>query len=209
MISRSHCHLLVFAWATVVAAYGPVMAASAPTSPVPPRPSFAEVEATVADYLATAKSQTAEDLLTTSHAIAILDAIEKLGWKLSDRGAIERRTVPDDAFLSKQLRTTAGRKFMGKISALPLGYDQLDQLSQMPQGRSTVERLVRGPDGHKLLEYMTEEKGGRELAKMLSKDSKQNLTQPTGKIYTAEQLLRELKTLYDAPASSVAVPKKR
>jgi hypothetical protein len=67
-------------------------------------------------------------------------------------------------------------------------------MAEMPQGHSTIERLIKGPDGHKMLDYMTHAKGGRELAKMLSKDGAGNFEQPTGKIYTVDELIKELRT---------------
>jgi hypothetical protein len=159
-------------------------------------PEFAEVEAAVSNGLAREKDLGPSDVVSRSQVRKLLDAVERLGWTLDDRREIESRVLDDGAFLIAKFRTPGGKKFMRKIASLPLAYDRIDRLAQLPQGRSTVERLIKGPDGHKLLQYMAEEQGGRELAKMLSQDGRGNFNKPTGKLYTAEQLLAELKSLH-------------
>jgi hypothetical protein len=166
-----------------------------------PLPKFTEVEAAVRDGLSREKGYAPNDLLSRKQVKTVLDAVEGLGWELADRGAVERRTLDDGAFLVEKLRTSDGLKFMRKVASLPMIYDRLDRMAQLPQGRSTIERLINGPDGHKLLEYMTNEKGGRELAKMLSKDGRGDFNKPTGKLYTAEHLLVELKKLHSEALS--------
>jgi hypothetical protein len=161
-------------------------------------PKFGEVEATVRDVLSEEKDYRPGDLLTRKQVKAMLDRIERLGWKLTDRSALEKKVLDDGSYLVGKLSTSSGKKFMRQIAEMSLAYDRLDRLSQLPQGRHTVERLIRGPDGYKLFDYMANNKGGRELAKMLSKDGKGDFNQPTGKLYTDEQFLRELKTLYAA-----------
>lgn len=161
-------------------------------------PKFAEVEAAVADVLKQEKDYQPGDLLTRKQVKAMLDRIERLGWKLADRGALEKKVLDDGSFLVGKLGTTTGKKFMRQIEDLSMAYDRLDRLSQLPQGRNTVVRLIRGPDGYKLFDYMSNDKGGRELAKMLSNNGKGDFNQPTGNIYTEEQLLRELQKLHAA-----------
>lgn len=161
-------------------------------------PKFAEVEATVQDVLKQEKDYQPGDLLTRKQVKTMLDRIERLGWKLADRGALEKKVLDDGSYLVEKLRASSGKKFMRQVAELSLAYDRLDRLAQLPQGRSTVERLVRGPDGYKLFDYMAKEKGGRELAKMLSKDGRGDFNQSTGKLYTEEQLLRELQKLHTA-----------
>lgn len=180
-------------WVAVFVAVAPVAVLDAADLP-----KFAEVEATVRDVLNQAKDYQPGDLLTRKPVQTMLDRLERLGWKVADRGALEKKILDDGSFLVGKLQTSAGKKFMRQIAGMSLAYDRLDRLSQLPQGRSTVERLVRGPDGYKLFDYMANDKGGRELAKMLSKDGKGDFNRPTGKLYTEAQLLRELERLYAA-----------
>jgi hypothetical protein len=150
-------------------------------------------KAIVTDYFAQVKNHAPGDLVSRGQVREVLDRVEKRNGKLADRAKLEQKVLADDSFLVTKLRSSSGTKFMRQIASMPLGYDQLDRMSQLPQGRGTVERLVRGPDGYKLLEYMTKEPGGKDMAKMLSKDGAGNFNKPTGKIYTAEQLVKELE----------------
>lgn len=152
-----------------------------------------DVKMIVTEYFAGVKGYAPGDLITRNQVRDVLDRVEKHHGKLADRAKFERRTLADDSFLAGQLRTANGKKFMRQIAAMPLGFDQLDRLAQLPQGHSTVERLVRGPDGYKLLDYMSKAPGGKDMAKMLSKDGAGDFNKPTGKIYTAEQLVKELQ----------------
>jgi hypothetical protein len=173
---------------------------AAPSKTLPP---YDEVKALVEQYFAKATGYEQGDIVSRKQVKEVLDQLEQVGWTIAKRNALEQQTLADDSFLITQLRSPAGKKFMRKVSALPLAYDRLDRLAQLPQGRSTVERLVRGPDGYKLLEYMIQEPGGKSLSKMLSKDGHGNFSKPTGKVYSVDSLLKELRTLH-AEASSAA-----
>lgn len=179
-------HLLPLSACVLTASFA---LAAAPSTPIAGR----DVKSIVTDYFSTVKGHTAGDLITRKQVREVLDRVEKEQGKLPERAKLEQRTLVEDSFLAEQFHSTSGKKFMRQISSMPLGYDQIDRMAQLPQGRSTVERLVRGPDGYKLLEYMTQAKGGKDLAKMLSKDGGGNFSKPTGKIYTAEQLVKELE----------------
>ena len=83
---------------------------------------------------------------------------------------------------------------MRQISSYPNAYDLLDRLSRLPRGRQTVRDLIRGPDGYKMLQYMTTSAGGRQMGKQLSNSpGAGKFNEPTGRIYTAEDLLRRLE----------------
>lgn len=163
--------------------------AAAPTA----QTSGGDTKAIVAEYFAGVKGYAPGDLITRRQVREVLDLVERRNGKLNDRAQIEKKALADDSFLATQLHSASGKKFMRQVASMPLGFDQLDRLAQLPQGHSTVERLVRGPDGYKLLEYMTKSPGGKDMAKMLSKDGAGNFNKPTGKIYTAEQLLKQLQ----------------
>lgn len=185
-----------------------VVAAAAPV-PIAAPPTFEAVEAAVESVLHADKKYARGDLLTHKQVAAVLDAVEKIGWKLDDRRGFEKLALDDNSFLVEKLRSKSGQEFYRQVADLPLAIDRLDRLSQLPQGRSTVERLIKGPDGHKLLDYMTNADGGRELAKMLSKDGRGDFNSPTGKIYTEDQLVSKLKERHDAAVAALKKATKR
>jgi len=87
---------------------------------------------------------------------------------------------------------------MRQISKYPGAYDRMDHLSQLPRGQRMLGDLVKGPDGYKMIEYMATAKGGQQLGKMLSETPKgHHFNRPTGRIYTAEQLLAQLKSRFE------------
>ncbi len=113
---------------------------------------------------------------------------------LPDYKQILERVPAKDEFLAEQLRTPGGRKFMRQISRYDDAYDRLDRLSRLPHGQQTVIDLIRGPDGYKMLEYMTTTPGGEALGEQLSNAPKgKNFNRTTGRIYTAETLLKRLE----------------
>jgi len=159
-------------------------------------PGFDEVTAAAEKALHADPRYESGDLITRKQVVAVVNELERLGWKLEDRRKFEKLALEDGSFLVKQLTSTNGKKFLRQISSMPLAIDRLDRMSQMKLGHSTVERLVRGPDGYKLFDYMTNAKGGHELAKMLTNEGNGNFDKPTGKLYTEAYLMRELKEMY-------------
>jgi hypothetical protein len=137
------------------------------------------------------------DLVTRRQVEAALDHVEKTTKYAPARDAREKlvkSTIDDRSFLAEQLRSPQGKSFMRRVAMIPGGFDLVDRMGQMKQGHSTVSRLVRGPDGYKLVEYMLKSKGGGELERMLAKDpGNADFGKPTGKIYTAEQLVAALE----------------
>jgi hypothetical protein len=123
--------------------------------------------------------------------------LEKLGWKVADRREMLDRVPADNELLVRELRTSAGRKFMRQMDRYPDAYDRLDRLTHMPQGTSTLKRLVAGPDGYKLIEYLTTASGGREMGKMLSDTPRgRGFNRSTDRIYTQQLLMESLKRSY-------------
>jgi hypothetical protein len=64
-----------------------------------------------------------------------------------------------------------------------------------------VRDLIRGADGDKLIEYLTTTRGGRNLGSALA-GARQgaNLNQPTGRIYTADELMAAIEESLAAEA---------
>jgi hypothetical protein len=160
---------------------------------------FEAVRIAVAESFANEPGYQPGDFVTRKQIAKALDRVEqavKGSLKREDRDKLEKAAVDDRGFLAEQLRDPQTKPFMRRVATLPGGFDLLDRMGQMNQGRSTVTRLARGPDGYKLLEYMLQSKGGAELERMLAKGpGNSEVGKPTGKIYTAEQLIAALEKL--------------
>jgi hypothetical protein len=86
---------------------------------------------------------------------------------------------------------------MRKIARLPGAYSRLDRLSTIPRGKTIVRDLIRQPDGHKFIEYLATTQGGHNLGGMMDHARKGvDLNKPTGRIYTADDLVGVLKHIY-------------
>lgn len=187
----------------------PLVAIAAPTGGDKPSTtlSFAQIEKSLGDHFGRQPEYRAGDLLTKADVSAALDRLAELGWQPSDRDAVLAAVVADNDFLASELRTAEGRKFMRKISGFPQSYDRLDRLARMPHGKQTVRDLVGGAGGYKMIEYLTTAAGGKELGKQLSATPNgAKFNQPTGKIYTADDLVRALKRDFGRQQPAVAGP---
>jgi hypothetical protein len=162
-------------------------------------PSFDKVEQCVQDHFASQSGREPNDLITRRDVQRVLDELKKLGWEVSDRKEIVEAALADDDWLAKRLQTNAGRKFMREMSSYPDGYDKLDRLRRLPDGQRILDRLIKGPDGYKMIDYLANEPGGREMGRMLSKAPKgKDFNQSTGRIYSADELVKRLKQSYEA-----------
>lgn len=163
-----------------------------------PLPPFQDVVDVVERYLA--ERQIAQgEVLARSEVAPLFQLLKVMGWNVQRPQAILNRVLPDGSFLVREFRTDAGRKFARQISVYPLAFDRLDRLSSLPHGKQTIRDLIKGPDGYKLIEYMTETPGGSELGRMLSQaPGGEHFNEPTGRIYTADDLLRVLEASYAA-----------
>jgi len=163
----------------------------------PKLPPYTSVRKAVREYFAAQPGYQRRDIISQRNATAVFADLEKLGWKVADRREIFDRVPADDELLVRELRTSAGRKFMRQMDRYPDAYDRLDRLSKMPQGTSTLKRLVAGPDGYKLIEYLTTASGGKEMGKMLSNTPRgRGFNRSTDRIYTQRLLLAALKASY-------------
>jgi hypothetical protein len=163
-------------------------------------PSFATIIAAVHQALTRDPEYRSGDLLSASQVSGALAEAKRLGWQPPDNKKLLERIASDDEFLVTALKSERGTPFMRQVSKMHNGYDRVDRMSRMPQGRQTVEKLIQGPDGYKLIEYMTTSKGGKEMGAMLGRARDQDFNGATGRIYTEQQLLDELKRLYSATA---------
>lgn len=187
---------LLVLWA--VFAPSPVRAAEPATtsSRLPP---FDTVVQAVEDYFHTKRDYQPGDLITQADWKTLEGDLARLGWVPRESARLRGLMLGEKSFLPKQLLNKTGRPFMRQIAAYPLAYDKLDRLSGMAQGPATVQALIRGPDGYKMIEYMSTSSGGAELGNMLAQGpGGKDFNKPTGRVYTANQLLDELARMHIA-----------
>jgi len=162
-------------------------------------PPFSAVKSTVERSLSTDRSYRTGDLLSQRQVAALLGEIKKSGWDVEQARKLLARVPADNEFMVRALRSSEGTVFMRKVSAMPGGYDRVDRLSRIPNGQQTLQKLINGPDGHRLIGYLTEARGGKEMGTMLGRTPQGvDFNEPTGRIYTATQLLAELESLHEA-----------
>lgn len=154
--------------------------------------------------MASAKDYDPGDLLSVVEVKLATSALAALGWKSAAFVELEKLALPEQDTLVQMLRENEGKKFMRQVSEMNLIYDRLDRLARLDYGQRTIRDLIRGPDGYKLLDYYTTtSKRGNVLTEVLPKDETgafpdgKDFDQPTGRIYTREQLLKSLKVMYD------------
>jgi hypothetical protein len=180
---------------------GVVVAAAAqpPRNLVKPIPSMSEIKQVVLGYFQAKPDYRAGDLITREEVEPLLGKLQKMGLPLADAKQILDKLPSKNEFLATQLSTPNGRKFMRQICGYKNGYDRVDRLSRIPRGEQTVRDLIRGPDGYKMIEYMTNTPGGKHFAdEFASVPNGKNFNAPTGRIYTADQLLARLEQSWTA-----------
>ncbi|MFZ1934956.1 MAG: hypothetical protein WCB27_21195 [Thermoguttaceae bacterium] len=169
-------------------------AADTPQAVVRPIPSLSELRQVVLRYFRAQRDYRPGDLITRDKIEPLLAQLRRTILPLPDAKQILQKVPAKDEFLAEQFRTPGGRKFMRQIARYDDGYDRLDRLSRLPHGKQTIIDLIRGPDGYKMLEYMTTTPGGLALGDQLSNAPKgKNFNEATGRIYTAEMLLKRLE----------------
>ncbi len=137
-------------------------------------------------------------LILRSHVEALLEDLQRRGWKVPYPRTILVRTVQDDEYLAEKLYTPRGRKFMRRVAKYEHAFDILDRLTKIPDGKKILARLVREPGGSRLIKYLATDKGGKNLRRMLARvPGGKNFAEPTGRIYTKEQLLEELDKRFE------------
>ncbi|HEX2476583.1 MAG TPA: hypothetical protein VHK01_17655 [Lacipirellulaceae bacterium] len=161
----------------------------------------ADALAAVEQYFASLPDYRPGDLVTRSQVADALANAADAGRKVPAAEQILAATLPDNSFLAKELSTPAGRKFMRKVARHPGGFDRLERLSSISRGQTLVRDLIRGADGDKLIEYLTTTRGGRNLGSSLAGGRQgANLNQPTGRIYTADDLMAAIEESFAANA---------
>ena len=140
------------------------------------------------------------DLVTRSQIEKVVAKLVSKGVKISDPGGVVKLGLPDDSFLVRELSTPSGKRFMRKIAPRPGAYSHLDRLSTIPRGQTLIRDLMRTRDGDKMIEYLATTKGGKNMGDMMAQvRGGVDLNKPTGRIYTAEDLVAALKEAMAKP----------
>ena len=174
----------------------PVRGQSVVTAPKPAAPTHKKptLEERTAAYFASRKDLKPGELIVRSDVESLVKTLAKEGYDTKAFDPLLKQTVADQSLLARQLRSPAGKGFARQAAQYPGGYDRLEHLANLPDGPNTLQKLVEGPDGYKLIEYMTTTSGGQEMGRMLSETpTGGNFNGKTGRIYTADQLVAQLK----------------
>jgi hypothetical protein len=167
-------------------------------APQPKIPDFNDITSEVQRYFATQPDHRPNDLIRRSQVEAVLKNVAAAGWRINNSQQIVELGLPDSSFLVRELATPSGKKFMRKVATRAGGYSHLDRLSTIPRGERIVRDLIRDPKGDDLITYLATTKGGHNMGKMMAGvRGGVDLNKPTGRIYTANDLLAVLKKLHD------------
>jgi hypothetical protein len=169
-------------------------------APRPHAPDDRAVAKVVEEFFASQSGYQKDDLITRSQIEKVVAKLVSDGVKISDPGSIAKRGLGDDSFLVREFSTPNGKRFMRKIAPRSGAYSHLDRLSTIPRGESTIRDLMRTKDGDKMIEYLATTKGGRNMGGMMAQArGGVDLNKPTGRIYTADDLVTALKDAMAKP----------
>jgi hypothetical protein len=157
-------------------------------------PDSATIAVAVENYFASLPGNQAGDLISQSQIAAALKQVEDAGYRTPNAGQIVKLGLPDNSFLVREFASPAGRQFIRKAGKYAGGYARLDRLSSMPDGQRTIRQLTHTKDGDKLIEYLATTRGGHNLGRMMAGTRQGvDLNKPTGRIYTAADLIAVLQ----------------
>jgi hypothetical protein len=160
-------------------------------------PSFETIVRSLTEYFKSLPDYQRGDLMCQQQVSAALNAVTKAGWDVPDAQKITDLALPDNSFLVGEFATPDGKRFMRRISKTPGTYSRLDRLSQLSQGQQVVSQLIGDTGGDVFMTYLATTNSGRNLGQMMAGTPKgTDLNLPTGRIYTADDLLAVLKKAY-------------
>ena len=178
-----------------------LLACSSLGSPPATSPDFDSVTRSVRAYFATLPGYEVGDLISRAHIEGALRSVEAGGWTVPNAPELVELGLADKSFLIRELSSPAGKKFMRKISRQAGAYPRLDRLSTISGGQTVVRDLIRRPGGDELVTYLASTKGGQNLGKSLANArGGVDLNKPTGRIYTADDLIAELQRVHEKAA---------
>jgi hypothetical protein len=153
-------------------------------------------------YFSTVPGYEKGDLITRSQIEKIIAKLESVGVKVPNAADVVKLGLAEDSFLVRELSTAEGKRFMRKMGAHSGMYTNLDRLSTIPRGQTTVHDLIRQKDGDKFIQYLATTKGGQRMGDMMGQArGGTDLNKPTGRIYTADDLIAVLKSAVAKSAS--------
>jgi hypothetical protein len=172
------------------------------------RPPFETVQQRVRASLEEDREYRPFDILAQSQVAEIFSHLRESGWPVPDEAAVLERVLSDEHTLVRTMRTAAGRRFLSKVSGRDLIYDRLDRVAGVSGGPELLRDLVKLPDGER---YARPRPGGGipDLRDLLPKNASgktrtiPHYDEPTGKIYTAADLLEELRKQYDEESATL------
>jgi hypothetical protein len=165
----------------------------------PPRPTFDKVSRAANAYFQSLPDHQPGDLISQRDVRAALAKVVAIGWDVPDPDKLVNLALADNSFVVQQFATPEGRKFMRKLKGEAGTYVRLDRLSKISGGQDTIRTLIHDPAGQDLIIYMATTSGGKSLGKMMAgTPNGVDLNKPTGRIYTADQFIEELKKVYEA-----------
>jgi len=193
---QAGCRRTLVVWLAVVL---PMIYAGSSQADQPP---WSLLEQQIDQHFSTLPNWQPEDIISRSEVVGALQHLRTLKWTPEDAQEIADSALAEDDFLIEQLRTTAGRRFMRKISNQKLVFDQLDRIADESGGKALIRHLIRLPDGEQFIEAdrpvttpglleLLPKKGSGKTRKV------RDFEKPTKKIYTAEQLKERLHESYE------------
>jgi hypothetical protein len=164
------------------------------------KPTWEKVSKAFDAYFAKLPGHHPQALITQTSVEPLWNELARAGWKLpeTERTALNKRIPTSKEFFVRQLQTSNGRRFMRTVATkYPDIYDKLDMLSHTDGGgKPAVSGLIAAPDADLTVKYMFSKGGKKSWSSLLPE--RKNFNQPTGRIYTAEELKKQLQSQFDA-----------
>jgi hypothetical protein len=176
-----------------------VQVTSAAHAKQPSRPDFDKVSQAVLAYFQSEPDQQRGDLISQREVKAALAQVAAIGWDVPGEEKVVDRALADNSFIICEFSTPDGRKFMRKLAQQPGTFSRLDRLSSLGNGEATIHSLIHDKKGDDFITYLATTSSGKSLGKMMAgTKGGVDLNKPTGRIYTADELIDALKQVYDA-----------
>ncbi len=149
------------------------------------------------------------DLITQSDVKLVMKTLASFGWVPKDQKELINLTLPDDDPLKQILSTVDGTRFMRQSGGAVLIYDRMDRVCRVFGGERMLVAMARLPDGHRYAE-LKRPYGVPGFLDLLPKTgsgrrrSIKDYDQPTGRIYTEQQLITRLEETFQSQLKAAA-----
>lgn len=174
-----------------------VMAAATPANS---KPAWDKISKAFDQYFAKRPKHHPQAIITQDDVEPLWNELACAGWKVpaDERNTLMKLIPTEQEFFVRQLHTANGRRFMRTVAVKhPEVYGRLDQLARTAGGgKAAVSGLIAAPDAELTVNYMFSKGGEKSWAALLPK--RQAFNKPTGRIYTAEELKKELQSRFSA-----------